>query len=346
MPGSAAPSPGPSTTPLPAPATTLLPAPATTPLPPSTPIGLPTLAVPADNPLTVERVALGRKLFFDPRLSFGGRVACATCHDPAQGFTTAAPRAIGNDGRPLARNAPTLLNAAHATTLLHDGRETSLEHQVWGPLLAPREMGNPSIGIVIERVRDLEDYAGLFERAFGGSPATMLSLAQALAAYQRTLLSAGSRFDRWYYGNESSALDATEQAGFAVFTGKGRCSICHTAYGTHALFSDMRFHNTGVAWGDGRATGARDRGRAAITGSAVDERAFRTPTLRDIARTAPYMHDGSIATLDAVIAYYDRGGNPDPGLSPRMQPLRLDATERAALLAFLRALDGVPAPDR
>jgi cytochrome c peroxidase len=321
-----------------------VPAPAATPLAAVAPTGLPTLSVPVDNPLTSERVDLGRKLFFDPRLSFGGRFACATCHDPAQAFTTAAARAIGNDGVPLARNAPTLLNAAHATTLFHDGRETTLEHQVWGPLLAPREMGNPSIGSVIERVRDLEDYGGLFERAFGGSAATMLTLAQALAAYQRTLLSADSRFDRWYYRNEASALDATEQAGFAVFTGKGRCSICHTLYGTHALFSDMRFHNTGVAWGDGRAATTQDRGRGAITGVAADERAFRTPMLRDIARTAPYMHDGSIATLEAVIAFYDRGGSPDPGLSPLMQPLRLDASERAALLAFLRALDGAPPP--
>jgi cytochrome c peroxidase len=335
---------------------------------PPAPLGLPPVEHPADNPPTAEKVALGRKLFFDRRLSVNGTMSCAMCHVPEQGFTSnELATALGVEGKSLRRNAPTLFNIAYHPVLFHDGREHSLELQVWGPLLAANEMANPSIGHVVARIRALPDYRGLFERAFGGRGATVETIGQAIAAYERTLISGGSRFDRWRYGRDASALDAREQEGFRLFTGKARCATCHTIGERWALFTDFRFHNTGVGWQRTHGAGelvrvelapglvthverrALDRtfeppladvGRFEITRDPRDRWAYKTPTLRNVALTAPYMHDGSLATLQEVIEFYDRGGVDHPGRSALLAPLGLSTAEKEALVAFLRSLTG------
>jgi cytochrome c peroxidase len=341
---------------------------ACTPAPPSVPLGLPPMAVPEDNPLTAQKAALGRKLFFDRRLSPNGTMSCAMCHVPEQGFTAhelATP--VGIEGRSVRRNAPTVLNAGWLRRLFHDGREISLENQVWGPLLAANEMGNPSIGYVIERILGLEDYKGRFEAAFDGKGVSAERIGAALASYERTLAAGNSRFDRWRYGGDGGALSSQEQSGFGIFTGKGRCTACHLVGAPCALFTDDGFHNTGVGWrhafegaertrveiAPGRYTEldrktiesfseapAKDVGRYEITLDPKDRWAYRTPSLRNVALTAPYMHDGSLPSLEAVVEFYDRGGIDNPEKSPLVAPLRLSAAERAALVAFLKTLTG------
>lgn len=330
--------------------------------------GLPALEIPHGNPLTVRKVDLGRKLFFDRRLSPNRTMSCAMCHLPEQGFTArelATPAGI--EGRSVRRNAPTLLNVAWQKRLFHDGREYSLENQVWGPLLAPNEMGNPSIGYVIERVRGMEDYRGLFEDAFGGQEVSAERIGQALASYERTLVAGNSRFDRWRYGGEAGALGDEEKDGFEIFRGKARCIACHTVGERNALFTDHGFHNTGIGWRRAfdspqqtrveLAPGvhaelerktiesfseapAKDAGRYEITLDPTDRWAYKTPSLRNVALTAPYMHDGSLATLEAVVEFYDRGGIDNPGKSALLGPLGLSAAERGALTAFLKSLTG------
>ncbi len=331
-------------------------------------LGLPALATPADNPVTPAKVALGRKLFFDRRLSPNRTMSCAMCHVPEQGFTAhelATP--VGIEGRSVRRNAPTVLNVAFQKRLFHDGREISLEYQIWGPLLAPNEMGNPSIGYVIERIRSLGEYDGLFEAAFGGNDVSAERIGAAIASYERTLVAGDSRFDRWRYGGDASALSETERRGFELFVGKGRCAACHLVGERDALFTDHGFHNTGVGWRrtfeipertrielapgvvaelDRRTLAsfseapAKDVGRYEITLDPKDRWAYKTPSLRNVALTAPYMHDGSIATLEEVIEFYNRGGINNPEKSPLLVPLGLTAEERGALAAFMRALTG------
>lgn len=331
-------------------------------------LGLPPLEVPADNPLTAPKVALGRKLFFDRRLSFNRTMSCAMCHVPEQGFTAnelATP--VGIEGRSVRRNAPTVLNVGWQKRLFHDGREISLENQVWGPLLAANEMGNPSIGYVIERLRGLDDYKGLFEAAFEGKGVSTERIGQAIASYERTLAAGDSRFDRWRYGGDARALNEVEKLGFELFVGKARCAACHLVGERDALFTDHGFHNTGVGWRRTFESAERTRveiapgahtelerkvvetfaeappndvGRYEVTLNPKDRWAYKTPSLRNVALTAPYMHDGSIATLEAVIEFYDRGGVDNPGKSALVAPLHLTAEEKAALATFLRTLTG------
>ncbi len=331
-------------------------------------LGLPRLDVPADNPLTQAKIALGRKLFFDRRLSPNGTMSCAMCHVPEQGFTAhelATP--VGIEGRSVRRNAPTLLNVGWQKPLFHDGRESSLENQIWAPLLAANEMGNASIGAVVERIRGLHDYDALFAAAFDGASASAQRIGAAIASYERMLVAGDSRFDRWRYAGESSALDALEQRGFELFTGKARCDVCHRIGSRDALFTDHEFHNTGIGWRRAFAAPERtrvelvpgvfaelgrravesfsepppmDAGRFEITLDPKDRWAYRTPSLRNVALTAPYMHDGSLATLEAVIEFYDSGGIDNPGKSAFLYALGLSAAERAALVAFLKTLTG------
>jgi cytochrome c peroxidase len=325
-------------------------------------LGLPPLPPSLAVELTAARVALGRKLFFDRRLSFNGTMSCAMCHVPEEGFTSHASKlAVGMEGKSLRRNAPTLLNVAYQPRLFHDGRETSLVNQVWLPLLHPDEMANPSIGHVLKKFVELPDYANLFERAFDSAPASMETVGRALAAYQATLAAADSRFDRWQFAQDRAALSEEEKRGLAVFTGKGRCAQCHVIGAQYAVFTDNAFHVTGAGLGaidkfivplapgvETAVTNADlaafaqsvtpDLGRFEITHNAADRYAFRTPTLRNVAHTAPYMHDGSIATLEEVVKFYDRGGNAAPGKSALITPLRLSAEEKTALVVFLRAL--------
>lgn len=331
------------------------------------PLGLPALPVPADNSLTKEKVDLGRRLFMDRRLSHNNTMSCAMCHVPEQGFTSnELGAAIGAEGRSLRRNAPSLYNVAYQKTLFHDGRELHLEAQPWGPLLNKAEMAMPSVGYVVEKVRRLPEYRGLFQRAFGG-PVTAERIGYALAAYQRTLLSANSRFDRWYYGGDKSALNDQEQRGFMLFVGKARCAACHLIGEKAALFTDHKFHNTGVGWERSMyperasykvqlAPGVTvevkgdllrsfelpqpDVGRYEVTLNPKDRWAYKTPSLRNVAVTAPYMHDGSFATLEEVVEFYDRGGVDNEYKSPLLVPLHLSREEKADLVAFLKALTG------
>ena len=331
------------------------------------PLGLPAVPLPPDNPLTQARIDLGRTLFMDRRLSHNNTLSCAMCHVPEQGFTSNELRtAIGLEGQTIRRNAPTVYNVAYVEQLFHDGREFSLENQVWGPLLAANEMGNPSIGYVIEKIKVLPEYAGRFEKAFAGRGPDVLTVGQALAAYQRTLLSANSRFDRWHYGMEQNALTTEEQAGFRLFSGKAGCGACHLAGEKHALLTDNSFHNTGIGYAHSMALPRKHRvqmapgrfieiedkaldsfeqplpdvGRYEVTLDPADSWAYRTPSLRNVALTSPYMHDGSLATLEEVVEFYDRGGIDNPQKDPRLKPLGLSAPEKQALAAFLRSLTG------
>lgn len=332
------------------------------------PLGLPPIPVPADNPITAEKVQLGRKLFFDRRLSANNTVSCAMCHIPEQGFTQNELRLpVGVEGRSARRNAPTIFNVAYVERLFHDGREISLENQIWSPMLAKNEMANVSIGVVIERIRALDDYAERFVRAFERGP-DIQTVGMAIASYERVLVTGDSPFDRWYFGDDKNALSAAAQRGFDVFRGKGRCVACHTVAKNFALFSDGRFHNTGLGYyatmhsantgfdvtlapGQvehvetdlAQTTGMevfRDLGRYEVTGDPDDRWKYRTPTLRNVALTAPYMHDGSLATLRDVILFYVRGGVPNEVLDPLIAPLDLNDKEIDDLVAFLESLTG------
>ena len=340
------------------------------------PLGLPPVPVPADNPLTREKIELGRKLFFDRRLSINDTLSCATCHIPEQGFTNNELRTpVGVEGRSVLRNSPTLYNVAYQEHLFLDGREISLENQVWQPMTARNEMAAPSIGYVVRKLERMRDYAGLFERAFDGRGPNVLTIGQALASYQRTLLAADSAFDRWYFGGRADAVDESVKRGFALFSAKAQCIVCHQVQGDHALFVDHRFHNTGLGYADSVtankpettrvqlapgvfATLSRaaidavtqqrlpnDLGLYRITENPGDRWKFRTQTLRNVSLTAPYMHNGRFDTLREVIDFYDRGGIPNELLSPLIRPLNLTEPEKQDLEAFLHSLTGGNVPD-
>jgi cytochrome c peroxidase len=327
------------------------------------------VSVPADNPITPAKIALGRKLFFDRRLSHNDTLSCAMCHIPAQGFANnEMATAVGIEGQTVRRNAPTIYNVAFLRRLFHDGRESRLEQQVWSPLLERNEMGNPSIGYVIDKLNRMPEYAGLFAAAFDGRGATMETLGMALASYERTVIAAASPFDRWYFGKNSAALSDTARRGFRLFTEKAGCAGCHTIAADHAVFTDQEFHDTGIGYRQamGLSAGERriqvtpersvtfdpavlgsaaerppsDLGRYEITGDPDDRWKYRTPTLRNVALTAPYMHDGSLRTLREVVEYYTAGGVPHALLDGRIRPLALAAAEIDDLVAFLESLTG------
>jgi cytochrome c peroxidase len=264
------------------------------------------MPIPDANPLTVEKIDLGRRLFNDRRLSRDGTIACASCHDPARAFSVdraVAPGVLGRTGR---RNAPALLNRGYGRLFFWDGRSRSLEDQVLQPIRDPNEMD-----------LTLADAA-----ARTGVDATTMS--QALASYVRSILSGDSPYDRFVAGDRE-ALPADALAGMRIFRGRGNCSACHVG----PNFSDEQLHNTGVAWRDGR-----------LIDSGAGHGEFKTPTLREVARTSPYMHDGSLTTLEQVVDYYDRGGNTNPWLDPELRALGLSNEDKRNLVAFLRALSG------
>ena len=340
------------------------------------PLGLPSVPVPADNPLTWAKIELGRKLFFDRRLSINDTLSCATCHIPEQGFTNNELRTpVGVEGRSVLRNSPTLYNVAYQEHVFLDGREISLENQVWQPMTARNEMAAPSIGYVIRKVRRMRDYEALFEQAFEGRGPDILTIGQALASYQRTLLAADSPFDRWYFGGRADAVDESVKRGFALFSGKAQCVVCHRVQADHALFIDHEFHNTGLGYAasvrEKKPESTRvqlapgvfaelpraaidavtqqrlpnDLGLYRITESPDDRWKFRTQTLRNVSLTAPYMHNGRLATLREVIDFYDRGGVPNELLSPLIRPLGLTEKEKQDLEALLHSLTGSNVPD-
>ncbi|MBI3682280.1 MAG: c-type cytochrome [Acidobacteria bacterium] len=264
------------------------------------------LPAPEDNPLTAEKIALGRRLFFDRRLSRDSSVSCSSCHDPERAFSDGRALAVGVFQRKGRRNSPALINRGYGRLFFWDGRVATLEEQVLKPIEDSNEMDLP-----------LSEAATRVSLPPG-------EIARALASFVRSILSGDSPFDRFINGDRA-ALTPEQQAGLQLFRGKANCTACHVG----PNFTDERLHNTGVAWRDGR-----------LTDAGAGQGNFKTPTLREIARTAPYMHDGSLATLEEVIEYYDRGGNQSPGLDPEIHPLRLTATEKRDLLAFLRSLTG------
>jgi cytochrome c peroxidase len=297
----------------------------------TTPLGLDVYRpTPADNPLTPAKIALGRRLFNDRRLSRDGSVACATCHNPSRAFTDGRPTARGIGGQPGPRNAPTIVNRAYGQSFFWDGRAVSLEQQVVQPLVDPTEMAATPERIVSMLGRDA-GYRRQFYEAFDRDP-RWEDVARALASYVRTIRSGSSRYDRFRHG-EIAALSPVEQRGMRLFLSRANCWECHSG----PTLSDERFHNTGVAF---RGPVVLDAGRFTVSRQPSDLGAFKTPTLREVVRTGPYMHDGSLTTLEAVVDYYNRGGNANPGLDPIVQPLRLTAEDRRALVAFLRTLTG------
>lgn len=291
------------------------------------------------------------------------------CHVPEQGFTSnELATAIGIEGRSVRRNSPTIYNVAYFDRLFQDGRETALEQQIWGPLLARNEMGNPSVGLVIEQIRAIPGYPDRFEKAFPGESITMATVGKALASYERVLVSANSAFDRWRYAAEADAMTNEQIAGFKLFNGKAGCSGCHLVGKDWALFTDSQLHNTGIGYqrsmaktppstrvqiapgqhvtvrgdivADASEPRPNDLGRYEITEDPVDRWKYRTPSLRNVALTAPYMHDGSFSSLIDVIKFYNQGGIANELLDPRVRKLGLSEKESSQLLAFLNALTG------
>jgi cytochrome c peroxidase len=264
------------------------------------------MPIPDANPLTPQKIALGRRLFFDKRLSLDGTLACASCHDPKLAFSDGRKVAVGIGGAEGIRSAPAIVNRGYGRTFFWDGRAKTLEEQALVPILNPKELGMTEAEIERRTGLKIDDVTA------------------ALASYVRTIRAGDSRFDRYASGNQR-ALSDLEKAGLAVFRGKARCNTCHVG----PNFTDENFHNTGVAWRDG-----------SLVDLGAGEGRFKVPTLREVARTAPYMHDGSLATLEDVVDYYDRGGNANPGLDEDIRPLHLNAEEKRALVAFLRSLSG------
>lgn len=278
---------------------------------PRIPLGLDAfLPVPQDNPLTAEKVALGRKLFHDKRLSRDGTVSCATCHEAQHAFADSRPLAIGVRGQKAPRRSPRIINRVYGRSFFWDGRAATLEEQVVGPIQNPVEM-DLTLAEATQRT-------GLTE----------LALRQALSSYVRTILAGDSPYDR-YVAGDRAALTAEAQQGLKVFRGKAGCTACHLG----PNLTDERFHNTGIG---------KDEGRFKVTGKPQDRGAFKTPTLREVAKGAPYMHDGSLLTLEDVVEHYNKGGNSEtnPSLDPEIRELHLTPAEKKALAAFLRSLTG------
>jgi cytochrome c peroxidase len=303
------------------------------------------------------KVELGRVLFFDKRLSKDGTVSCATCHDPAWAFASREPVATGVRGLKGTRNAPTLLNSFFSTSYFGDGRALTLDEQAKQPLLNDKEMGMETEAAVVQRVAAIDEYRRAFRRIFRREGITLASIANAIATFERTLVSRTSPFDRFIAGNKNAISDAEKQ-GWQLFKGKAKCIECHTFSAVSPFFTDFKFYNTGIgARGKSledltRRLGFKDLdparlahqpefsdlGRFLVTRAPKDIGAFKTPTLRDVELTGPYMHDGSIKTVLDVLKFYNEGGVKNPFLHARMQPLNLTDVELNQLAEFLRAL--------
>jgi cytochrome c peroxidase len=294
------------------------------------PSGIP---FPVSNPYSAEKRALGARLFHDKRLSADGSIACATCHDRKKGFSDGRATAVGVPGRPLARHTPTLWNLAWAGPVFWDGRARSLEEQVAGPIIAPDEMAL-AMDQLIARLRADRSYRRAFAAAFPHEPrVSEKNLRKAIATYLRTLVSPQTRFDRWIEG-DSGALAPQETAGFRLFAGKAGCVNCHSGW----AFTDHAFYDIGLP--------DDDRGRGAVLRLPQAEHAFKTPSLREAGRRAPYMHDGSLGDLAAVVRHYADGITERPTLAGDLKRIALTASEQAALVSFLGTLthDGDPLP--
>jgi cytochrome c peroxidase len=308
------------------------------------PLGLPPVPIPGGNPETAETIALGRKLFYDKRLSSDQSVACASCHNPLLGFTDGRRQSLGVHGRVGTRNAPTVVNAAYLPLQFWDGRAPTLEAQAEGPIANPIEM-DQGHDIWISNLDADPAYRVAFAKAFGPGAATIGKVEKAIAGFERTLISGNSPFDRYQFGGDRHALSPAAIRGLKVFLNpqKGNCAACHTIGSKYALFTDGQFHNTGAGVnGEGDIT---DLGRFVQSKRDSDKGAFMTPTLRNIAASAPYMHDGSLKTLKDVVDFYAGGGNSNPYLDKQMKSIHLTGPERADLVAFLESLTGDTPPD-
>ncbi len=295
-------------------------------------IGMPTVLHPKDNPSSPEKIALGKQLYFDGRLSADNKVSCASCHDPAKGFSNGEQFATGVEGKKGGRNSPTVLNTAFQNFQFWDGRAKSLEDQALGPVQNPIEM-NMTLDAVVARLNGIKGYKDQFQKIFG-TDVTSDGMAKAIAAYERTIVSGEAPYDRFKAGDKT-AMSESAQRGMTLFFNKARCSACHV--GPH--FTDHSFHNIGLP-GD-------DEGRAAVTKSVGDKGAFKTPTLREIGKSGPYMHDGSLKTLEEVVAHYVKGGNPNPQLDEELYALKLSPEEISDLVTFLKeGLSSTKYPDQ
>ena len=309
------------------------------------PLGLIRPAIPPDNAVSVLKVRLGKLLFNDKRFSADGLVSCGTCHPAETTFTDGLPLSNAANGKRTTRNTPTVLNVAYFSHFNWDGKAGSLEEQALIALLNPDEMGSSE-----QKMRAIisadPTYMTLFAEVFGTTSAA--DAVSAIAAYERTLLYANSPFDRYLFCGDSSALSESAKRGYRVFLDKGNCIVCHQIehwtlhpFGpNYAVFTDDRFHNLGV----GMDKPVKDAGRYTISGDKDDFGAFKTPSLRNVALTAPYMHDGSLATLEDVVDFYDKGGIPNENLDPGIQPLDLTARDKSDLVEFLRSLTGSANP--
>jgi len=333
-------------------------------LPPAIPADLWELLIPKDNPMTEAKVALGRDLYFDKRLSSDDTVSCATCHDPKTAFAQATSVAEGVGGKKGARNSPTVLNAMFNVEQFWDGRAKSLEEQAKGPLINPIEMAMPSHDAVVAKVKKIPEYVKRFQEVFA-RPVNIDDLARAIAAFERTQLSGDSPFDRFNAGDRA-ALGEEAQRGFELFKGKGRCVTCHEFNASSPFFTDFKYHNIGIgmkatgnfeqlarqvqqmAQGGKLNTEALDKlsltegfselGRFLVTRQPKDIGAFKTSTLRDIELTAPYMHDGSLKTLRETIEFYNKGGEGNPNLDGGIRKLDLTEQEISDIEAFMKSL--------
>lgn len=340
--------------------------------PAAPPLGLPPVPIPADNPQSEAKIKLGDKLFRDTRFSADGKVSCATCHDPNKAFTDNLPVSKGFNGLTGTRNAPTVINAAYMKSQFWDGREPDLEGQSKQPPINPVEGGLADHQPILEVIRNDPDYTRAFKAVFNIEPneISMEQVAKAIASFERSVIQGNSPFDRYQYGGDSKALSESAIRGLEVFIGQGRCVSCHRIEETQALFTDSRFHNIGVGFKRIRGkeaeiaaeflaakqagadvdktvltdADASELGRFAVTENLTTVGAFKTPTLRNVDLTAPYMHDGSLKTLKEVIDFYNNGGrlketDPLSGfLSGGIRPLNLSAQQKKDLEAFLKAL--------
>ena len=304
---------------------------------PTPPLGISGKLEDLPNPPTPETVRLGRWLFFDKRLSADASVSCATCHRPENAFSEDTPVSTGIRGQKGGRKAPSFTNLAW-TLYPHffwDGRAKSLEEQAAGPIVNPLEMGNTH-DAMINSLGAIKAYAPYFKQAFGDERVTLDRVTKAIADYERTRMSGNSPWDRWQKKRDESAVSEKVKQGHKLFFfGKGACNQCHLGQN----FTDNSFHNLGVGW-DEAAQKFKDEGRYAVTNDKKDLGAFKTPSLRDVTKRAPYMHDGSEKTLRDVVVFYNKGGNRNPNLSPKMKPLNLTDDEIDALVEFMKALDG------
>lgn len=287
--------------------------------------------VPAENPLTARKVELGRLLFFDKRLSKNDTIACASCHLPSKGFTDGKPVSTGINGLKGGRSAPASVNRVFSKEQFWDGRADTLEAQSIGPFVSPVEHGFINHDELVAKMKKIAGYRKLFQDVFGRD-IVIDDVGKAIASFQRTILSGNSAVDKYDLGGDEKALSESARRGLELFRGKARCTRCHSGFN----FADEKFHNLGIGWD----TNTVDLGRYMVTNNPEDIGAFKTPTLREIARTAPYMHDGRFKTLEDVVKFYNQGGIKNPHQDNTIIPLELTEQEQQDLVAMLKSLNG------